>query len=198
MQIGSVGGKPSSLTRPASMAPVGLEVASEADPLESGLEPPKERVLQTGSIQLPLRRRRLGGIVIATVATCTLILVAAVIARVSQASSERQAAATRLRDVPASVAGNGVAPSAQALSAPPASPAPAAAPARVPAPSDLPTSGTVRVEPPAVPGRVWVDGKKLSSASAVVTCGAHQIKIGPRGRAHSVQVPCGGELVVSR
>jgi hypothetical protein len=48
-----------------------------------------------------------------------------------------------------------------------------------------------------VPSRVWLDGKKLVTPSALVSCGAHQIKVG-HSHARSVQIPCGGELVVSR
>jgi hypothetical protein len=59
------------------------------------------------------------------------------------------------------------------------------------------STGTVRLDRPATAGRAWLDGKKLSSSSALVTCGTHQIKVG-RGRTHSIDVPCGGEIGVSR
>jgi hypothetical protein len=59
------------------------------------------------------------------------------------------------------------------------------------------STGTVRLDRPAYPGKVWLDGKKLSSSSAMVSCGTHQIKVGFR-RAHSIDVPCGGELGVSK
>jgi hypothetical protein len=54
----------------------------------------------------------------------------------------------------------------------------------------------LRVERPAVPSHVWLDGKKLVTPSALVSCGAHQIKVG-HGHARSIQIPCGGELVIS-
>jgi hypothetical protein len=44
---------------------------------------------------------------------------------------------------------------------------------------------------------VWLDGKKLSSGSSLVSCGTHQIKVGLR-RAHSIDVPCGGEIGVTK
>jgi hypothetical protein len=55
----------------------------------------------------------------------------------------------------------------------------------------------VRIVRPAAPGRVWLDGKKLTSSSAVVSCGTHQIKVGAR-KGHSVDVPCNGEVAVSK
>jgi hypothetical protein len=133
-----------------------------------------------------MRRRQLGGIVLGTIVVCALILVAAVIARVSHASSPKESkavpSALPALALPAAVA----APGALAQTAPPPLP-----------PAEVPITGTLRFERPASPGRVWLDGKKLNANSALVSCGAHQIKVG-RGRARSVQVPCGGDLVVSK
>jgi hypothetical protein len=114
-----------------------------------------------------------------------LILVAAIVARVSHASSEPTASAQNSR---------------LGAAAPQPAPPPIDAPAPVepaPTPELAPTTGTLRLHKPASPGRVWVDGKKLTADSAILGCGAHLIRVG-RGRARSVQVPCGGELVVSR
>jgi hypothetical protein len=178
---------------PASIAPVGLEVPEDVVD-----EAPKERVQQTGSVRIPVQRRRLGGIVVAAVATCALILVAAIIARVSHASNETPPVAA----IPLSAA---VAPTNNPATAPDrAAQTQAASPTRsVPAatsqaPPEPPTMGTLRLERPAVASRVWLDGKKMTAGSALVTCGAHQVKIGARSRARSVQVPCGGEVVVSK
>jgi hypothetical protein len=66
-----------------------------------------------------------------------------------------------------------------------------------PSPNDTASTGTVRLDKPAVAGHVWLDGKKLSSKSALVSCGTHQIRVG-RGRTHSVDVPCGSEIGVSK
>jgi hypothetical protein len=44
---------------------------------------------------------------------------------------------------------------------------------------------------------VWLDGKKLSSSSALVSCGTHQVKVG-RHKTHSIDVPCGGEIAVAK
>jgi hypothetical protein len=200
-------GKPPSYTAPASIAPVGLEAPPDTDSADGSLEgdlgPPRDRAAQTGSIRLPLRRRRLGGIVIATVGGCALLLVAAVIARVSHASSEPRNAPSIAKDGPASlVAAPHAEVAAAAAHGPIAAPAPAAPVAPASASSgatpESPTSGTVRVARPATPGRVWLDGKRLSAPSAVVMCGPHQVKVGASGRARSLQVPCGGELVISR
>jgi hypothetical protein len=161
-------------------------------------EPPKEKVQQTGSVRIPVQRRRLGGIVVAAVATCALILVAAIIARVSHASNEPPPTAA----LPLSAA----APMGNLPSTPADRTAPSqlpganrAAPAAMAQPTpDPPTTGTVRLERPAVSGRVWLDGKKLTSGSTLVSCGTHQIKMSARGRVRSIQVPCGGEIVISK
>jgi hypothetical protein len=51
---------------------------------------------------------------------------------------------------------------------------------------------------PAVPGKVWLDGQKIDAATATVACGKHQLKVGVKGKAHAVDVPCGGDLKVAR
>jgi hypothetical protein len=141
----------------------------------------------TMAVGLPERQRRLRRIVIGTVSACALILVAAGISRVGHASSDAGY-------------GSAVASAPLALSAAPAleTPAPAAATdgvgsSAVPAP----TKGTLHLESYVKPHSVFLDGKRLGSRSEVVTCGAHQIKVG-RGKAHAIDVPCGGELRVGR
>jgi hypothetical protein len=168
----------------SSIAPVGLDLMPQRAAADEEVNPTME-------IRLPVRRRRLGGIVIATIAGCALILVAAGIARVGHASSEPPAA------VPATT------PTVLATAIPPSAPAipatTAAAPAASP-PSTSPGSasaGTVRIDRPSLVGHVWLDGKKLSAQSALVSCGTHQIKVG-RGRTHSIDVPCGAEIGVSK
>jgi hypothetical protein len=63
--------------------------------------------------------------------------------------------------------------------------------------ADSPAAGTVRIEPPAVVGRVWIDNKRLTSTSTLLSCGKHQLRVGARDRGRSVDVPCGGEVRVS-
>src|SRR6266480_3588890 len=140
---------------PASIAPVGLEAADDVVD-----DAPRERVQQTGSVRIPVQRRRLGGIVVAAVATCALILVAAIIARVSHASNEPPPTAA----VPMSAT---EAPTRNTPSVPDRVPTPetarAAPTALAQASSDPPTTGMIRVERPSVAGRVWIDGKKMTS-----------------------------------
>jgi hypothetical protein len=64
--------------------------------------------------------------------------------------------------------------------------------------TDTAQTGTLDLQRPAVAGHVWLDGQKLAAGSATVPCGKHQIKVGARGRAHTIDVPCGGEVRVSR
>ena len=132
--------------------------------------------------QFPERRRRLMRLVAATVGVCTLILVAAGVARVLHPPAGQAAASP-----PITIAERPAAP----LSPPPASVDPAPAP-----PPPAPTTGTLRLQKPAIPGHVWFDGKKLSQAEQTVACGKHKVKVGTWGRAHTVDVPCGGELKV--
>jgi len=169
-------------TSNSSIAPVGLDLMPQRAVADEEANPTME-------IRLPApRRRRLGGIVIGAIAGCALILVAAGIARVGHASSSPSTA-------PATTAAT-TAPSSPATATPPAATAPAAT---SPAPTslDVSSTGTVRLDRPALAGHVWLDGKKLSATSALVSCGTHQIKVG-RGRTHSVDVPCGSEIGVSK
>lgn len=146
----------------------------------------------TGRIWLPppARKRRLTRVVVATVGACGLILVAAGIvhmARGKDASAFEATGAT-------SAAVAAVVPTSPTTAAPTVAPA---APAAPPVPAE-PQSGTVTLQRPASAGHVWLDGQKLNAASATVPCGKHQVKIGAHGRAHAIDVPCGGEVHVSR
>ncbi len=144
----------------------------------------------TGRIWLPppARRRHLTRVVVATVGACGAILIAAAIVHLARSKDENAFAATSGTAAVAPVA----APSSPVPSA-------AAAPAlpAIPPPPAEPQSGTVTLQRPAVMGHVWLDGQKLNANSATISCGKHQIKVGAHGRAHAVDVPCGGEVRVS-
>jgi hypothetical protein len=64
--------------------------------------------------------------------------------------------------------------------------------------TDAPGIGTLHLRWPATAGQVWLDGARLSATSAVVDCGRHEVRVGVRGRPHPVEVPCGGDLSVTR
>jgi len=149
-----------------------------------------EEALSTLELRLPLRRRRLRGVVIAAVSACALILVAAGIVRVGHASSE-PARESRAQAALATTAAYNVA------TAPPSPGPPPSGAAPQPAAVSVPTAGTLHLGRNLTPRWVWLDGKKLGSRTEVVSCGPHQIKVG-RARAHAIDVPCGGELRVSR
>jgi hypothetical protein len=164
----------------SSIAPVGLDLMPQRAAADEEVNPTME-------IRLPVRRRRLGGIVIGAVAGCALILVAAGVARVGHASSSPDPTS------PAAITTTTAAATPLDTAA-----APTPVPGTVaPASLDGASTGTVRLDRPAVVGHVWLDGKKLSSRSALVSCGTHQIKVG-HGRTHSVDVPCGAEIGVSK
>lgn len=172
----------------SSIAPVGLDLAVGDD---EGDEDDVRSVTSGHVLGGP--RKRFKGLVVGVVSGCALILVAAGVARVVHASDETSSASHA--SAPAAVTTTqAVPPPAIARTPVPSSPPPVGAAA--PAPDGM-TTGTVRLDRPAKVGRVWLDGKKLTSPSALVSCGTHRIKVG-YGRTHSIDVPCGGEIGVSR
>ncbi len=133
----------------------------------------------------PTRHKRLVRIVAIALGLCAFILVAAGIAK---AVRPHDPAATAPSAASAS-------PSPSASAAPPAAdtpPAQTAAPAAT-LPPAAPTTGTVFFERPATPGKIWIDGKKITAKSVDVPCGNHRIKIGS-GKTKPVIVTCGAEL----
>ena len=179
----------------SSIAPVGLDLAPDA---ASG----DEEANPTMEIRLPAKRRRLAGVVIGALSGCAIILVAAAIARVGHAGSPPGATVTlgSPTDMAPATTTAAAAPPTPTVVPIAASPRAAATPAPATTatdPGSASSTGTVRLDRPAAPGRVWLDGKRLGSSSALVTCGTHQIRVG-RGRTHSIDVPCGGEIGVSR
>lgn len=173
------GGARQSVTSQSSIAPVGLDLARGMGRRED------EPVTAAEVLPPPPRRRHLGKIVAGAVGFCGLILVAALIARVSHASSESS-------ETVASA-------SAVATADPPPIPASTAtAPSTAPGALDPSSTGTVRLDKPARPGAVWLDGKKVAGDSVQVSCGTHQIRVGRYGRKHSIDVPCGGVIGVAR
>ena len=156
-----------------------------------------EEVNPTMEIRLPMKRRRLGAVVVGALSLCALILVAAGVARVVHASSGPEGTAGELRTnaaVSAATAPASLAPSTAVTAQAAVAPVPTSAST---ASSSGASTGTVRLDRPAYPGHVWLDGKKLSSGSSMVSCGTHQIKVGFH-RSHSIDVPCGGEIGVSK
>lgn len=130
-----------------------------------------------------IRKRRLASVVVVAIGGCLAILVAAVAARMSRPKAPAPVTALSSFATPTAAA-----PTADATTTR-AAPAPEVTPPAV-------TTGNLVLVRPAVRGYVWLDGKKVTASSAVVACGPHQIKVGRSGRAHSVTVPCGGELKV--
>ena len=140
----------------------------------------------TGSYRFvlpPERRKKLTRIVLGTLAACALILVAAGIVHLARPNNDAASVATSTAVAPA-------------LPAPIASPA--VAPAAAPAVTDAPQTGTLRLQKPLAAGKVWLDGQKMAVASATIACGTHELKVGAHGRPRSIDVPCGGELKLSR
>lgn len=179
----------------SSIAPVGLDLASGDD----GGDEDEYRGTSGHTIPPPARKR-FKGLVIGVVSGCALILVAAGVARVVHASDEPTASASSSQAAPQQAStptqpGAPQQPAATAVAHPSLSPAPVAA-AAPPFSDSAASTGTVRLDKPAKAGRVWIDGKKITSSSAVVSCGTHRVKIG-HGRTHSIDVPCGGEIGIS-
>ena len=160
-------------TSASSIAPVGLDLAPN--------RPMDEEINPTMEIRLPLPRRRLGGVVVATVASCTLILVAAALARVGHADYEPSTGT-------AAVAPQPTAPRAAAPTPVPAPLPPTPAPALTAVATDTPSTGTIRIARPSAVCQVLLDWRKITASSAIVSCGTHQIRLGS-ARPHSIDVP---------
>ncbi|AKV01815.1 serine/threonine protein kinase [Labilithrix luteola] len=79
-------------------------------------------------------------------------------------------------------------------------PAPVAKNAAKPS-TPTPSAGTgiVKTEGAAPGRRIFIDERTVGQTPQPITvkCGMHMIKVGSSGRAHSVDVPCGGEVTVS-
>jgi hypothetical protein len=174
----------------SSIAPVGLDLPTRDLDEEASVS----------VVLRPAKRRRLRGIVVGALVGCALILVAAGIARVVHASDEDNSAARpTAAAAPAKTTDTSRAAAPATAAAAATTTTAAAAPAAVPTPTTASegSTGTVRLDAPAKAGHVWLDGKKLSSSSALVGCGTHQVKVG-RHKAHSIDIPCGGEIAVSK
>jgi hypothetical protein len=150
-----------------------------------------EDAVSTLQVRLPLRRRLLRRVVIGAVSACALILVAAGVTRVVHASSD-----------PDHVARASAAPVASTASRPAATPPEAAGTSTAASggtgtSQSAPVAGTLHLDRNVTPRFVLLDGKKLSSRTEVVACGAHTIKVG-HSKAHPIDVPCGGDLTLGR
>ena len=170
-----------------SIAPVGLDLAHAPKRGAEELNP-------TMQIRLPVRRRRLGGIVAAAVGACAVILIAAALMQ-----HERAEALAATTPPAPSIASSATSPT-PSVSAAQSPSTPATAPvAASPAAPDPSSVGTLRLQGRAAMSRTWLDGKKLTSGttSVALSCGTHKIKIGTN-RAHSIDVPCAGEVVITR
>jgi hypothetical protein len=172
---------------PISLVRRSLPSASSLRPVDFDVKPSEGRASDAA---LAAHRERLQRIVIGALAGCGLILLAAAGAQVARASAS--ASPPQAAPAQAHAAGAAAEPS-------PPEVAEAAEPkAPAPPPADVPTIGTLRLRWPAVPGHVWLDGEKVTSSSAVVACGTHELRVGAKGHARTVAIPCGGELRVAR
>jgi hypothetical protein len=160
----------------ASLRPVGIDVLFN--------QPTAEQLEARDA-----RRRGLQRIVVGTVGVCGVILVAAIGTQVARASAgpSPSVVAAKLSEVPP--------PSSETAAAGNGAGAAAAAGGHSAAPVGV---GKVRLRWPAVPGHVWLDGEKMVASWETVSCGKHEIRVGTHGHAHSIDVPCGDELKVSR
>lgn len=120
-------------------------------------------------------------------------------------SAMRPPSPTTSLSAAAAVPAPSIAPSAQS-----AAPAP---PSAAPAPTSPSVASATRAAPDAIPegmGRILTDGapharrifvdnrvKAQTPEPVIVPCGTHKVKIGSSGREQSVDVPCGGEIVLT-
>jgi len=174
----------------ASLRPVGLSVRSH--------DPDRTYEALSNEWDVSERRRRLARVVVGAVAVCAVILGAAgvrfVIGRASAASTPPPAAALQPAAESAGLAGAASEPAAAQAGADPRTSAQFAGGAPL---KNAATMGMLVLEHPAAPGHVWLDGDRVTAESATIACGKHEIRVGPHGRAHPIDVPCGGSVRVS-
>lgn len=142
----------------------------------------------------PERRKRLARIVAIALGGCGFILVAAVVAR---ALHPRDAAPAPSAASASTAWSYGSGLPAMPSSSASSSPTPSATQSAPPATPPAPTTGTVVFDRPATPGKVWIDGKRITTQSVDIPCGTHKIKIGS-GKTKPVILTCGAELHLSR
>jgi hypothetical protein len=181
-------------------------VGIDLPPMRAGQTPEDEQDEYNPTAELPaIPRRRLAPVVIGAVGACALILLAAGAAQLTRSDTDSANAAAQttvtIASKPASTATSNAATAR--IPAPPPAPAPAPSPAAkspfaatTPADAaDAPSTGTILF---AHPGKVWLDGKRLTGTSALVRCGSHRIKLGLYAKSRAIDVPCGGEVTVKK
>lgn len=163
-----------------------------------------------GSARDPARRSALL-IVAAAAAVGMGVLIGGVLGLRERASASQ---ATNAARSPSHVPAAGTTALATAPASPPPSPAPApsptlaasstpaSAPSPVPARASALPPGTGRLVTHASEKghRIFLDGRLAGSGGAalVVRCGRHDVRVGSAGRLRKVEVPCGGDVEVSR
>ncbi len=156
-----------------------LEVAARARGSASSIAPTGfdvDPLDSSAQVSLVGRRRRLLRYVIGGVGAASVILAASLVKRTIH--DQAAAGPPPPRNEPV-------------VAAPVSAPAPT-----IPAaPRESATAGLVRFTTPS--GWAWLDGEQLSATAAFVPCGTHRVQIGGEEQ-HDVEVPCGGEVVVSR
>jgi hypothetical protein len=165
------------IPRRPSEGPPAPSPGSKPPPSEPGVTPAARE-----------RQKRLIGIVAVALGACAFILVAAGVLRATHPHDPAASGAPASASASASAT---AAPSASAAAAAPSSVASATLPP--PAPAPAPTTGTVVFDKPATPGKVWIDGKKITAKSVDIPCGTHKIKIGS-GKTKPVTITCGAEV----
>lgn len=183
----------------ASFAVVGAMKFMRARRAEARIAPPALATTTTTPTVSPF---------VATTASATPVVTASASASASAGTEGSTAAAGSAPSAAPSVT---VAMAAPTVSADPAAPvakdAPkdakdAAKPAPQPQPqTPAPSSGTgiVKTEGAAPGRRIFIDERTMGQTPQPITvkCGTHMVKVGSSGRARSVDVPCGGEVIVS-
>ena len=173
--------------RPASsMAPVGLELGQLRD-LDEEVNPTME-------LRPARPRRSFVGVVLAAVGACVLLLVLAVATHAARPGNPESPIAAATVPPPPDTALAAMSPSAPT---PASGGSTSAAGQTIAGTPGTPTTGTLRLRRPAIPGHVWVDGAKLSASSALLSCGSHNVRVG-FGHTHKITIPCGGEIALNR
>jgi hypothetical protein len=163
------------LERPALTTTVEIapsDVIEIFDPARPARRPPSLAPVGYDTDPFVLPRRRYGAFVAGVLALAVVILAVAALRSLSSDEAPPGAAA-----------------------APAAPLAPPRADPGLPRPSS--TVGTLRFDP-VLGRRITVDGVALTAEAALVRCGPHEVLIASAGPARLVEVPCGGEVTITR
>ncbi len=179
-----------------SVAPVGIDVKTADSRVAA----------EDGEEEVAWRQRRpRTGLVLGALGVCAMILLVAGARRIGIGAHEQALASAAAPNFAVASTPASAPVQASAESNPNKAEAPSVwsnsfpGTESVPPPSvPSPTTGTLRLQRAAGSNGVWLDGALVHGPSAIVPCGAHELRVGVHGHPEEIDVPCGGEFSVTK